>query len=335
MAARPTLICLTPVKNEAWILDRFLRGAGLWADHIVVVDHQSDDGSREIAARHPKVTLVPYDRPSFDEPERRRLLIETARTLGPADRQRILLSVDADEALTDWTGSAAWKQMGSAAPGTTIQMQWANVLPGGTTCWLDKVVDVGYVDDGRPFSAPAIHGPRLPANPDVPPLRLDDVHLLHYQYVDWARMKSKQRWYQAWERVQFPQKRAVTLYRQYHQMDAIKTRAHRPVPDAWLAPYTAAGIDLTQLSAPGPYQWDQAIVELLLEHGPASFRKLNIWDVDWGQLGRDLGYAVNGELADPRSRFDRAVHRWLHRTQPRMTSPFVRLLQQCLRVAGW
>ncbi|MDR1737564.1 MAG: hypothetical protein LBR66_01915 [Candidatus Symbiothrix sp.] len=27
---KPAIICLTPVKNEAWILDRFLTAASLW-----------------------------------------------------------------------------------------------------------------------------------------------------------------------------------------------------------------------------------------------------------------------------------------------------------------
>ena len=34
MGERPKIICLTPVKNEEWILRRFLRLASLWADHI-------------------------------------------------------------------------------------------------------------------------------------------------------------------------------------------------------------------------------------------------------------------------------------------------------------
>ena len=147
----PALICLTPVRNEAWILDRFLRCARLWADHIVVVDHCSTDGSREIAREFPKVTLVEYDETSFDEPERRRLLIETARSLEP-DRQRILLALDADEAFTRWDNA-----------------------PGCSRCWLDKYVASGYVDDGRPFDICAIpfrpgRAPTQPREGEAPAL---------------------------------------------------------------------------------------------------------------------------------------------------------------------
>jgi hypothetical protein len=36
-----TVACLVPVKNEAWILERFLRSAEQWADVIVLGDNGS------------------------------------------------------------------------------------------------------------------------------------------------------------------------------------------------------------------------------------------------------------------------------------------------------
>ena len=76
---KPTVICLTPVKNEAWILERFLRCASLWADYIIIADQGSDDGSVEIATRFPKVILVENPSSIFNEPERQKLLLEAAR----------------------------------------------------------------------------------------------------------------------------------------------------------------------------------------------------------------------------------------------------------------
>src|SRR5579872_3256170 len=92
----PTIICLTPVRNEAWILERFLQCASLWADHIVVADQCSDDDSCEIALRHPKVTLIRNPSPAYDEGARQRLLIDAARRL-PAEGRRMLIAIDADE----------------------------------------------------------------------------------------------------------------------------------------------------------------------------------------------------------------------------------------------
>src|SRR5262249_2382498 len=89
----PTTIVVTPVRKEAWILDRFLRCASLWADHIVVADQGSTDGSRAIAARHSKVTLVDNTAPGYDEGARQRLLLDAARAFpGP----RVIFALDAD-----------------------------------------------------------------------------------------------------------------------------------------------------------------------------------------------------------------------------------------------
>ena len=86
---KPVVICLTPVRNEEWILDRFLRCASLWADHIIVADQGSDDRSREIARSFPKVTLIRNDSAEFNEPERQKMLIDAARQIpGP----RLLIS---------------------------------------------------------------------------------------------------------------------------------------------------------------------------------------------------------------------------------------------------
>ena len=40
---RAKVICMTPVKNEEWIMERFLAAASLWADCIIVADQHSQD----------------------------------------------------------------------------------------------------------------------------------------------------------------------------------------------------------------------------------------------------------------------------------------------------
>lgn len=54
---KPIVCCLTPVKNEACILERFLYAASLWADHIIVADQMSTDESREIAKKIQRLYL--------------------------------------------------------------------------------------------------------------------------------------------------------------------------------------------------------------------------------------------------------------------------------------
>lgn len=298
----PTVIALTPVRNEAWILDRFLAAASTWADHLVVADQHSDDGSAETARAHPRTTVVPNDAPGYDEAARQRLLIETARAL-PAPGRRVFLALDADEMLSaNWTDSPEWQSILDAPPGTVVCLRWANLLPGLGTCWLSDFIPFGFVDDGSAHAGDAIHSRRLPTPPEAPRLLLHDVVVLHFQYIDWARMRSKQRWYQAWEVLHHAHSDAVTRYRLYHAMD---TEASRPVPvrPEWLAGYAERGIDLTSLRPETPYRWDAEVAAWLAEHGPRCFRRCAIWDHDWG-------------TPDPRTPLDRLAFAWLRATQP-------------------
>ena len=335
LSSDPVLFCLTPVKNEAWILDRFLACASLWADHIVVADQGSTDGSVEIARSYPKVTLVHNASPGYDEGARQRLLIETARSI-PAQGPRILLALDADEFLSaNWTESPEWKGVLAASPGTGLTFNWMNVAPEVTRGWPSpEPIPFGFVDDGAPHEGDTIHSRRLPMPEGAPVVHLQDLVILHYQYTDWARMRSKQRWYQCWERLRYPAKRPITLYRQYHHMDAA-IRAARPLRSEWLAGYEEAGIDMRTVESAPYYWWDEELVELFNAHGAEHFRRLDVWDVEWDVLRRQMGYVSFGSLSDPRSTSERVVHRWLGRTQPAAMSLPVRAIQRMLKPFGW
>ena len=67
---QPKIICLTPVRNEAWILKAFLSATSLWADIIIIADQMSTDGSREIARQFPKVKLLENNRSDIQKPVR-------------------------------------------------------------------------------------------------------------------------------------------------------------------------------------------------------------------------------------------------------------------------
>ncbi len=333
---RSRTICVTPVRNEAWILDRFLRCALMWADEIVIADQASDDGSREIASRFEHVTVVENTAPSFDEDSRQRLLLDTARRFpGP----RLIVALDADEALSAaCLDSEEWEAARLAPPGTAFAFDWVNVLPGATSAWIPTGRRVfAFVDDGSEHRGERIHSGRVPI-PD--PARIVELHepsVLHFQYLNWKRMKSKQRWYQCWEKFEYPSKRPIQLYRQYHHMDGFPRAEVHPLDERWVAAYLDQGIDVLAPADDGLYWWDGEVFDWIVEHGPRTFEKLDVWDVEWAEVGRRLGRDVAASrVTDPRGPFVRMVHRWLAMTQRRDPgSPVTRWAQRMLIPLGW
>ena len=115
---RPQIIVLTPVRNEAWILRRFLKCTSLWADQIIIADQMSEDDPRAIAQAFPKVTVVENPHREYSEVARQRLLIEAARRIpGP----RVLMALDADEIMSaNILDSEEWRTALRAPPGTVL-----------------------------------------------------------------------------------------------------------------------------------------------------------------------------------------------------------------------
>src|ERR1700751_208255 len=123
---KPLLICLTPIKDEAWILERFLKCTSVWADHIIIADQHSKDQSKEIARSFPKVTLIENNSETYNEPDRQQLLIREARKIaGP----KILMTLDADEFLTaNFLTSPEWETILRSTVGTVIRFQRLEVF---------------------------------------------------------------------------------------------------------------------------------------------------------------------------------------------------------------
>lgn len=281
----PAIIVLTPVKNESWILKRFLSVTSQFADHIIIADQNSEDDSRDIARGFPKVRLIDNQEALFDNQARQKLLIAEARRLvsGP----RILLALDADEILcADALQSKDWQQMLAAAPGTVLCFEKPTLYNGTSQCIRYPACDspLGYVDDGADYQGLAFHSNRVPLPPGAPRLKLPELKMIHYALARLDAQRSKVRLYSVRENdTGFTPlwKRRISYSR---RRDYCEDGPVERVPQQWFSNWEAMGIDMRSIETADYYWWD---AELLLRLGKNGCRRYwldDIWDANWEDM---------------------------------------------------
>lgn len=322
---RPYIICLIPIKNEAWILDRCLQTASLWADKIIVADQMSDDGSPEIAVKYPKVQLIQNASTQFNEPERQKLLIDAARQI-PYDGKKLLIALDADEMLTaNWLDSPEWQAMLDAPIGTVFQFSLLNLRPDMKKYWHGGTYFWGLMDDGKStHKGSLIHSTRMPIPADAPCFICNNIKVFHYQYTDWKRMQSKHRWYQCFELLNRPNIRPLSIFRIYHHMYALRENQLYPIEDKWFTDYEKLGIDMRTIHQDKTYRWDKTVADWFQEYGKKRFASLYIWQNE-------------DPKNDPRTWYQRLVHQYLLITQmeahrPSIWGKFIRVFDKILKL---
>lgn len=280
----PKIIVLTPVKNEAWILNRFLKVTSLFADHIIIIDQNSTDGCLEIYQQYPKVTLLHNNSENYDEAQRQLILIAKAREIekGP----KILLALDADEILTaDSFNSLGWKTMLKAAPGTILFFEKPDLyLNPFQSIRYDSLWPLGYVDDGVEHKPIKIHSIRIPQPEYAKKLFLNDVKIIHYALTRMDNQKSKMRFYSMMENIlnknNFLARRKVyTPDYNYKQNGTLKE-----TPVNWFEGWENLGIDMKSIESGQNFWYDDEALKLLQIHGSRKFWLDKIWDKDWNGL---------------------------------------------------
>lgn len=302
------VFCLTPVANEAYGLDRFLKCASLWADHIVVGYQESMDNTLEILKNYEKVTIVNSPNKDWNELVMRSLLYEEARKIEAG--RRIMLNLDADELLSaNYMESAEWDTILNLPVGSVIRIPWCNLQADVFDYLPGNMIEVGFVDDGRSaLSGTVMHMGRVPwPDYDIRIMRCSEIKLLHYAAVNPERYKSKHRWYQAYEKVG-KSEFGANIYRKYKAWE-LESPIPVKVKDVWFKGYNDQQIDVTSIAYSYDYTHDHRILDFLNEFGTKYFRMCNIWDKDWVQFA--TGKKENPErFGDPRNRFDRMIFRY-------------------------
>jgi hypothetical protein len=152
-----------------------------------------------------------------------------------------------------------------------------------------------YADDGAPVDGAVLHGVRLPEPEGAPQRTLDDVVVLHFARANAARVKSKDRWYQCYERLHEPARTPLEIRRRY---DWYERRLHefevRPCPAEWFARYRHNGIDVSEPPGPRTFWTDWDVLRMFATETTKPFARLDVWSFDWESLRREGLGRVDG-----------------------------------------
>ena len=299
------IVVLTPVKNEAWILPLFIQSTSIWADYIIIADQSSTDGSKEIASNYPKVVVIDNNSPDLDEDYRDRILVEKAREL--VGYNGILFRIDADEIFTPNFDSDDWIKIKQSKPGTIWWFKWILLNKNLCSYWENQGSNIygAFVDDGRVYDSHGLIHSRamFSSNNDHDNCIAENIGLLHYQFVDWSRMSCKHRWYQCYERIHFPNKSAIDIYRMYHWMYN-PSLPYQVIPTEWMDVYKVKyGIDMNAYSKEEHYWWEGKILDYFSEYSSKYFRHIETCQI------KDLPFAKGKNF------FDKILLYYLHFTK--------------------
>jgi hypothetical protein len=306
---KPKIICLTPVRNEAWILNTFLKATSLWADYIIIADQCSTDGSREIALQYSKVILINNNQLSMHQAQTRKLLFEEAKKI---KGNKILFSLDADEFLSgNFSATKSWGEIMNSKPGDIFFFKWINICENTNECIITKpwMHWASRVDDNileSYFPDNYIHEWRLPyPKNDANKFKIDDIYFIHFARVNKKRQINKNIFYQVSTLHNEPHKSIVSLFRMYHsEINEIRSVVNSDIYSF----YTNNGISLLNdilRNDEGKYYIDEVKKYFKID-GIDRFAGLNIWE-------KDFLTALN--VDDPRNILIKLLHIYLKNTQ--------------------
>lgn len=278
------IIVLTPVKNEDWILECFLRITSTFADHILIADQNSTDRSHDIYKKFSKVTLIQNESITYNESDRQILLINTAREL--FGNNNILLALDADEIIAfNKQSEQCFNLIRQQKAGTVIFIEKPDLFKSPWNCirYSDNYFPIGFVDDGTIIQPKKIHSVRIPMPSNFQSYKEYNLKLLHFGLVNTHRQKAKVRYYSAVEAV-LRTKGVLVRRENYNPATDISKRETTititKTPERWLSHFTE--IELQKLSSSYFYMWYyKEILSYFEKYGSRKFWGDNIWDVNW------------------------------------------------------
>jgi predicted outer membrane lipoprotein len=284
------IVGLMTVRNEDWILGLTLRAAMLIVDAMIVLDHASDDRTREIieevAGECPgRLHYRREDDPVWRETAIRQRLLEEGRELGATH----FWVVDADEMVTGNLMPQIRPLLASLAAGEALSLPWFPLWRSldwrrrdGNAYWCANRTVYGFCDH------PAVHYGTHRGREvcDIHTRRPEGLSgeraccsgeqeggVLHFVAAGWRRLVAKTAWYKMIETVRFGDRSAAELNAWYDRDLDESNLVRVPVAADWWAPYRAWR-RCVDLEAPS---WFEADCRRMWEqHGAERFAGLGL-----------------------------------------------------------
>ena len=218
------LICIMPVRNEAWVLGLTARAVLRWCDELIILDHCSTDRTPliwgELLGEHPgRMAVIAKPDPTWHEMAHRQDLLEKARERGATH----IVMVDADEILTGnvaimsrLNSHLTWEKL----YGTVLQLPWIQLRDSihnmhNSGVWAEQQVSMAFQDSPELHWAARegydFHHRHPMGRECIPyrPLRREQGGLMHLQMVNPRRLRAKQLLYCLTERLRWPDRELV------------------------------------------------------------------------------------------------------------------------------
>lgn len=325
---RPLLVVLTPVRNEAWVLPAFLKATSLWADHIIIADQMSTDGSRDIYTQYEKVTVIDNHQLVMHQAKARQLLFEAAKKI---EGDKILFALDADEFLSgDFVNTPSWKIILDSEPGDVFSFSWINLLPNKVQYsktkplyWAAHLSEDDLVNGKYPDNH--IHEWRLPWPENVNhEYIIDDISFIHFANLNVKRQQNKSIFYQVSTAFMEKKYSGVKLFRQYYPYISIIQENVQNVPLNLYSFYNSKKIDLfdyINLDDVGQH-YVNVVLSHLSQKKLKHFAKLNIWESD---------IVKDNLLPNPQTMLDKLIMYYLKSTKKYDKMLVVRMIDFILK----
>jgi len=281
----PKIIVITPVKDEDWILDRFLWACSHFADHIVLLNQGSTDRTLEIIDDYDEAVCYENPSPKYDEAYRTEFLVGKVREL--YGEGNLIVALDADEIPTfPSLDRRLWGTLRKLEPGTTVWFakpdllsQPMRYLPCNTSFPL------AYVDDGAETQKKRIHNRRIPGNADGPVYVCQSIIVLHFARIREFEYRARQAMYSVVENINRTKswyKRVLYYSPQAHL--SIARKKSKVVPRDWAEGYFERGIDFYGFRTQRFNSFHRKVLGYFEQYGSQKFFWDDIWDIDWELL---------------------------------------------------